>query len=179
MSDLANSQSDSMSNRSIIICGCHSLPMPKINVHCIGAWWMQNWGPSLCFENDVFNLTLLLLGGGGGGGGGVKRAIANCCFFCNSGPSLEYYDVIKWKHFSHYWLLCGEFIGHRWIPLTKAGDAELWFFSLICAWINGWVNNRDTDDLRTHRAYYDVTVVIFYYIFIICIIVPYYWYCDM
>ena len=25
-------------------------------------------------------------------------------------------------------LLCGEFTGHRWIPLTKAGDAELWCF---------------------------------------------------
>ena len=23
-------------------------------------------------------------------------------------------------------LLCGEFTGHRWIPHTKAGDAELW-----------------------------------------------------
>ena len=23
---------------------------------------------------------------------------------------------------------------HRWIPLTKASDAELWCFSLICAW---------------------------------------------
>ena len=23
-------------------------------------------------------------------------------------------------------LLCGEFIGHRWIPLTKASDTELW-----------------------------------------------------
>ena len=29
--------------------------------------------------------------------------------------------------------LCGEFTGQRWIPLTKASDAEL----LICAWING------------------------------------------
>ena len=26
------------------------------------------------------------------------------------------------------WPLCGEFTGHRWIPLTKASDAELWFF---------------------------------------------------
>ena len=27
--------------------------------------------------------------------------------------------------------LCGEFIGHRWIPRTKASDAELWrFFDL-------------------------------------------------
>ena len=24
--------------------------------------------------------------------------------------------------------LCGEFTGHRWIPLTKAFDAELWCF---------------------------------------------------
>ena len=24
--------------------------------------------------------------------------------------------------------LCGEFTGHRWIPLTKASDAELWSF---------------------------------------------------
>ena len=24
--------------------------------------------------------------------------------------------------------LCGEFTGHRWIPLTKASDAQLWCF---------------------------------------------------
>ena len=35
--------------------------------------------------------------------------------------------------------LCGEFTGHRWIPLTKASDVELWCFSLICAWINSSV----------------------------------------
>ena len=27
-------------------------------------------------------------------------------------------------------LLCGEFTGHRWIPLTKTSDAELWCFDL-------------------------------------------------
>ena len=54
--------------------------------------------------------------------------------------------------------LCGEFIDHRWIPLTKASDAELWFF-FICAWINGWVNNREAGDLRRHRAHYDVIVM--------------------
>ena len=32
-------------------------------------------------------------------------------------------------------------------------------FSLICAWTNGRVNNRDTGDLRRHRAHYDVTVM--------------------
>ena len=34
-------------------------------------------------------------------------------------------------------------------------------FHLIYAWINGWVNNRDTGDLRRHRAHDDVTVIIF------------------
>ena len=32
-------------------------------------------------------------------------------------------------------------------------------FSLICAWINGWVNTRDAGDLGRHRAHYDVTVI--------------------
>ena len=37
-------------------------------------------------------------------------------------------DVIKWKHFPRHRPLWGEFTGHRWIPLTMASDAELWFF---------------------------------------------------
>ena len=32
-------------------------------------------------------------------------------------------------------------------------------FPLICAWTNGWVNNRDSGDLRRHLAHYDVTVM--------------------
>ena len=77
--------------------------------------------------------------------------------------------------------LCGEFTGHRWIPLTKAGDVELWcflwsapspvnsphkgrwrgalMFSLICAWLNRWVNNREAGDLTRHRAHYDANVM--------------------
>ena len=38
--------------------------------------------------------------------------------------------------------LCGEFTHHRWIPRTKASDAELWYFYSIYTWINGSVNNR-------------------------------------
>ena len=53
--------------------------------------------------------------------------------------------------------LCGEFTGHRWIPRTKASNAELWCF-LWCA-PNGWVNNGEASDLRRHRAHYDVTVM--------------------
>ena len=50
-------------------------------------------------------------------------------------------------------LVSGEF------PSQKAGDAELWCFSLICTLTNSWANNGDAGDLRHHRAYYDVTVM--------------------
>ena len=32
--------------------------------------------------------------------------------------------------------------------------------SLICLWINDWVNNREAGDLRCYRAHYDVTIMI-------------------
>ena len=60
--------------------------------------------------------------------------------------------------------LCGEFTGHRWILLTKASDRGALVFSLICAWINGWVNNRGAGNLRRHRAHYDVTVMSYWFV---------------
>ena len=48
--------------------------------------------------------------------------------------------------------LTGEFPAQR--PVTRA-----LMFSLICAWIDGWVNNGEAGDLRRHRTYYDVTVM--------------------
>ena len=32
-------------------------------------------------------------------------------------------------------------------------------FFLICAWIKGWVNNCEADDLKRHRTHYDATVI--------------------
>ena len=55
--------------------------------------------------------------------------------------------------------LCGDFTGHRWIPLTKASDAELWSFLWSVPWIKGWVNNHEAGDLRRHRAHYDAIVM--------------------
>ena len=52
--------------------------------------------------------------------------------------------------------LCGEFTGHRWIPLKKASDAELWCFLWSAPWIKGWVSNREVAGLRRLRAHYDV-----------------------
>ena len=32
-------------------------------------------------------------------------------------------------------------------------------FSLICVWINAWVNNREAGDFRCYHAHYSVTVM--------------------
>ena len=68
-------------------------------------------------------------------------------------------DVIKWKHFPRYWPFVRGI--HR-SPVNSPHKGQ-WrgalMFSLICAWINGWVNNREAGDLRRHRAHYDVTVM--------------------
>ena len=84
------------------------------------------------------------------------------------GPSVfSYCTIVKqrclwpwWRHqmetFRVTGLLCGEFTGHRWVPLTKLVTRSC-DISLICAWTNGWVNNRDVGDLRRHH--YDVTVM--------------------
>ena len=37
-------------------------------------------------------------------------------------------DVIKWKYFPHYWPFVRGIHRSRWIPRTKASDAELWYF---------------------------------------------------
>ena len=55
--------------------------------------------------------------------------------------------------------LRGEFTGHRWIILLGQWRGAL-IFSLICAWMNGLVNNSEAGDLRRHRDYYDVIVLL-------------------
>ena len=59
-----------------------------------------------------------------------------------------HYDVIKWIHFPR-----------NWSPVNSPHKGQ-WrgalMFSLICAWINRWVNNGETGDLRSYRAQYEV-----------------------
>ena len=55
--------------------------------------------------------------------------------------------------------MCGDFTGHRWIPLTNASDAELWCFIWSAPDTSGWANNRDAGDLRCHCTHYDVIVM--------------------
>ena len=68
-------------------------------------------------------------------------------------------DVIKWKHFPRYWPFVRGI--HR-SPVNSPHKGQ-WrgalMFTLICARINGWVNNGEAGDLRRNRAHYDVIVV--------------------
>ena len=68
-------------------------------------------------------------------------------------------DVIKWKHFPHYWPFVR---GIYWSPMNSPHKGQ-WrgtlMFSLICAWINGCVNNREAGNLRCHHAHYEVIVM--------------------
>ena len=72
-------------------------------------------------------------------------------------------DITWWRHqmetFPRYWPFVRGI--HR-SPVNSPHKGQ-WrgalMFSLICAWINGWVNNREAGDLRRYRAHYDVTVM--------------------
>ena len=67
-------------------------------------------------------------------------------------------DVIQWKHFPRYWPFVR---GNHRSPVISPHKGQ-WrgdLIFLICAWINGWVNNHETGDLRRHRTLYGVTVM--------------------
>ena len=68
-------------------------------------------------------------------------------------------EVIKWKHFPRYGTFARRI--HR-SPVNSPHKGQ-WrgalIFSLICVWINGWVNNREVGDLRRYHARYDATAL--------------------
>ena len=85
--------------------------------------------------------------------------------FMTAGPfgtnqiSDKHDDVIKRKHFPHYWPFVR---GIHQSPVNSPHKGQ-WrralMFSLIYARINGRVNNGEAGDLRCHRANCDVIVM--------------------
>ena len=68
-----------------------------------------------------------------------------------------------WRHqmetFSRYWPFVQ---GIHWSPVNsphKCQCREALMFSLICVWINCWVNNREAGALRRYRGHYEVIVM--------------------
>ena len=63
-----------------------------------------------------------------------------CLFWCDPSTHLSHRDhsawhddVIKWKHFPRYWPFVRGIHRSRWIPRTKASDAELDVFFYLRA----------------------------------------------
>ena len=88
-------------------------------------------------------------------------------------------------HPSMYWLLwfmtifvvCCQFLsvvriispsrrlaGGTNVEMTSLKWRGALMFSLICAWINDWVNNREAGDLRRHCAHYDVIAMSWFFL---------------
>ena len=68
-----------------------------------------------------------------------------------------------WRHqmetFSALLAICA---GNSPVPVSSPHKGQ-WrgalMLSLICVWINGWVNNGEAGDMGRYRAHYDVTVM--------------------
>ena len=90
-----------------------------------------------------------------------RLAVFNLKCVYTTGPlgsdNVFHVDVIRWRPFPRYWPFVREI--HR-PPVNFPHKGQQWrgalMFPLICAWIHGWVNNRETGDLRRH---YDVIVM--------------------
>ena len=71
-------------------------------------------------------------------------------------------DVIKWEHLPRYWPFVRGILRSAVNSTHKGQWRGALIFSLICAGINGWVNNSEAGDLRRHRAHNDVTLMSFW-----------------
>ena len=84
--------------------------------------------------------------------------VSGCCQIW--AVSDKHDGVIKWKHFPRYWPFVRGI--HR-SPVNSPHKGQ-WrgdlMFSLICVWINDWVNNREAGDFRRYRTHYDVILMI-------------------
>ena len=123
----------------------------------VACWAQRDYESMLAFCLLEPNVSQIL----------IKHVTSNsrqCYWKCplqNDGPfSLGLHDdVIKWNYFPLYW----SFVRGIHRSSVNSPHKGQWrgalMFSLICVWINGWVNNRESGDLRRYRAHYDVIVM--------------------
>ena len=86
---------------------------------------------------------------------GSKFQLANTSIICSI--------MMTWSN-GNIFCATGPFTREIHQSPVNSPHKEQWrgdlMFSLICASINDWVNNREAADLRRHRAHYDVIVMI-------------------
>ena len=101
----------------------------------------------LCFNGFATNswYTKIILGG---------EILGPCVFY----SCVKICMVTSWKHVLRHWA-CLRGIHRSPVDSTHNGQWRRAFMFFICAWTNGWANNRDAGDLKRHRAHYDVTIM--------------------
>ena len=115
----------------------------------------KNWMKGNCFPVRIITILCFIHATWWGkkGGGGVISIFFKAKF-CHSMMTSSNGNIFRVT--GH---LCGEFTG----PVNSPHKGQ-WrgavMFSLICVWINGWVNNHEAGDLRRYRAHYDVRVMV-------------------
>ena len=90
----------------------------------------------------------------------LKSLSAKCQLFCWS------LDILasRWRHQMETFPRNWPFVrGIHRSPVNSPHKGQ-WrgalMFSLICVWINDWVDNREAGDLRRYCAHYDVIVML-------------------
>ena len=124
-------------------------------------WWLGAENAKSYYLNEWWHSRIYASQG--------KMSFVKCCILTkihvlSEGHHLDisrlHDDVIEWKPFPRYWPFVRGI--HR-SPVNSSHKGQ-WrgdlMFSLICAWINGWVNNREAGDLRRYRAHCDISVMI-------------------
>ena len=102
------------------------------------------------FENVVGKMVVIL----------SWPQCVKCSLYWNAYCSMSF---TWWHHqtetFSRYW----PFVWGIPQSLANSPHKGQWcgalMFSLICTWTKAWVNSREANDLRRHRAHYDVIVM--------------------
>ena len=94
----------------------------------------KNW-PCSCNKNGISPMAL------------INTMPVNAWSVRVESTEIRHDDVIKWKHFPRYWSFVRGIIPH-----TKGLWRGAFMFSLICVWINGWVNNRKAGLATTYGA---------------------------
>ena len=95
-----------------------------------------------------------------GKSGPSRKSTAWCFNSTQPLPSWWYFHIVTSSNGNIFRItgpLCGESTSE--CPPHKGQWRWAFMFSLICAWINSWVNTREAGDLRRHCAHHDVTVM--------------------
>ena len=81
-------------------------------------------------------------------------------YICNTWHLAQPYMMMSSN--GNFFHITGPLCGIRQSPVNSLNKGK-WrgalMFSLISAWLNGWVNIREAGDLRRHCDYYDATVM--------------------